>query len=116
MTSQQPAPGLVELMVPHGRRIFVDFVDDVSDDPDVEGDVVQTLLDADGNDGDMCEAVADYARTSGMTARFFLGRESIIVAIGDATADDAYGENGRRRYGSDIAGRRRVSAAASTPT
>jgi hypothetical protein len=106
MTSPQPAPGLVELMVPDGRRIFVDFVDDVSDDPDVEGDVVQTLLDADGNDGDICEAVADYARTSGMTARSFLGRESIIVAIGDATADDAYGENGRRRYGSDIAGRR----------
>lgn len=99
MTSPQPAPGLMELVVPDGRRVFVDFVDDVSDDPDIEGDVVQTMLAVDGKDRDIWEAVADYARTSGMSARFFLGRESIIVALGEATPEGAHGQNGRADTG-----------------
>jgi hypothetical protein len=106
----------VELMLPDGQRVFVDFGDDVAGYPHLEGDVVQTMLDADGDDRDICEAVAAYARASGLTARFFLGRDSVIIAIGDANASDSLAGNGRRRYGADIARPSRVSAAASIRT
>lgn len=108
------ATDLVEIILPDGRRVVVDFGDGF-DHPDLEGDVVQTLFDVECTDRDICEAVADYAREIGLTARFFLGRDSVIVAIGEVTGDSLPG-NGRRRYGSDIAAPRRVSAAATIRT
>lgn len=84
MTPQQAAEGLIELVVPQGGRVLVDFRDRAAGDPEIEADVIRMMLDAEEPDGDFCAAVEDYADASGLTATYYLGREALIVAIGEA--------------------------------
>ena len=80
MTSQQAGAGLLELMLPDGGHVLADFGVDGTSHPDLEATVVQMMLCAVGNEN-VCKTPADYAEASGMSARFFLGRDTVIVAI-----------------------------------
>jgi hypothetical protein len=86
MTPQEADAGLVELVLPDGGQVLVGFGDGVAGNPDVEASVVQTLLDAAGTEGDVWSALSDYAQGSGLTARYYLGRRSVVVEI-DAAAE-----------------------------
>ena len=81
MTPQEADAGLVELVLPDGGRVLVDFGDGVAGDADVEASVVQTMLDAAGAEGDVWTALSDYANGSGLTARYYLGQRSVVVEI-----------------------------------
>jgi hypothetical protein len=81
VTPEQASDGLVELILPEGGRVLVDIRDDVDRTADLEADVVQLLLEADGSDDDVCSALKDMAHDAGLTAKYSLGRDSVIVAL-----------------------------------
>ena len=82
MTPQEADAGLVELVLPDGGHVLVGFGDSVAGDPDVEASVVQTMLEAAGNGhDDVWAALADYAESAGLSARYYLGTGSVIVEI-----------------------------------
>jgi hypothetical protein len=86
MTPQEANAGLVELVLPDGGHVLVGFGDGVAGNPEVEASVVQTMLDAGGAEGDVWSALSSYAHGSGLTARYYLGRRSVVVEI-DAAAE-----------------------------
>ena len=55
--------------------------------PKFEGEIANVLFAAEGSGGDICGAITAYARASGMTTRFYLGRESWIVSLSDSTRE-----------------------------
>jgi len=81
VTPEQASDGLVELILPEGGRVLVDIRNDVERTADLEADVVQLLLEADGSDDDVCSALRDLAHDSGLTAKYSVGRDSVIVAL-----------------------------------
>jgi hypothetical protein len=83
MTPQQAADGLIELLLPEGRSVLVDFRDRAAGDPEIEADVIRIMLDAEEPDGDICAAVGDYAESSGLAATYYLGAEALIVTLGE---------------------------------
>lgn len=83
MTLQESEQDLVELVSPESGRMIVEFSREVAPAPDVEGTVTAIMFEAESTDGDVCEAIANYARVTGMTARYFLGREAMVVAFAD---------------------------------
>ncbi len=97
MTPQQAADGLVELVFPGGSRVLVDFRNGAACDPLVEASVIRMMLDAEGADGDLRAAIDDYAAASGLTASYYLGEDTLIVAIGDPDprASDSVAEQTR---------------------
>ena len=83
MTPQQAAEGLIELMLPEGSRVLVDFRDRAAGDPEIEADVIRVMLDAEDLDGNICAAVDEFAAASGLAATYYLGQEALIVTIGE---------------------------------
>jgi hypothetical protein len=83
MTPQEAAEGTVELVLPEGGRVLVEFPEAFAGNPDVEGDLVQIMLSTEGSDGEVCEAICLYAEAVGLTARYALRRESMVVEIVD---------------------------------
>ena len=81
MTPEQASNGLVELILPEGGRVLVDIRDDVERTAELEAEVVQVLLEADGTDDDVCSALRDLAHDADLTAKYSLERDSVIVAL-----------------------------------
>jgi hypothetical protein len=81
VTPEQASDGFVELILPEGGRVLVDIRNDVERTADLEADVVQLLFEADGSDDDVCSALRDLAHDSGLTAKYSVGRDSVIVAL-----------------------------------
>lgn len=81
MTPEQASNGLVELILPEGGRVLVDIREDVERTADLEAEVVQVLLQADGSDDDVCSALRQLAHDEDLTAKYSQGRDSVIVAL-----------------------------------
>lgn len=87
MTPEQAADGLIELVLPEGGRVLVDFGDRATDDPAIEADVIHLMLDAGDIAGDICAAIDDYAGASGLAATCYLGRDGPVVTIREPASD-----------------------------
>lgn len=77
---------MIELLSPGGGRVLVDFRDRAAGDPAIEADVIRMMLNAEDLDGDICAAVDDYADASGLAATYYLGRDALIVTVGESGA------------------------------
>lgn len=84
MTAHEASQGTMECVLPEGGRVLVDLSGGVAGDPDVEADLVQVMLDAGGSDVEVCEAIVHYADATGLSARSFLGRQAVAVAVVEA--------------------------------
>jgi hypothetical protein len=82
MTPQQAEAGLVELVLPNGGHVLVDFAVEASINPALEASVVQLMLDATGNEEDVVAMVTDYAEASGFTAALSVDNGYRLVRIG----------------------------------
>ena len=83
MTPEEAERGCIEVMLPTGGCVQVGFGDDLSANPELEAAVVRMMLDAEGSDRDVCQAIVDYAGRSGLGARFFLGSRDLAVLLFD---------------------------------
>jgi hypothetical protein len=81
MTPDQADDGVVELGLPDGGRVLVSFGAQVSGDPDVESGIVLALLDASDNEGDVCESLAERARSMGLRAVVSDDRRPVMVRV-----------------------------------
>ncbi|HEY6012588.1 MAG TPA: hypothetical protein VIU37_01225 [Candidatus Limnocylindrales bacterium] len=80
MTPQQADAGVIELVLPEGGHVLVDFGND-GPRPDLEASVVEMMLTSGGTAENVCQTLSDYAEASGLSARFFLGRDVVIVEM-----------------------------------
>lgn len=78
MTPQEAARGIVELVLPAGGRVLVELPDTIAANPDVEAELVQVMLTADGSDGQVSAALANYADAAGLKARYVPGPPSLV--------------------------------------
>jgi len=82
MTPAQASGGFVELDLPDGGCVLVQFGDEAAGDSDVEAAVVLMMLQAAGGEADVRAALADYAVSSGLATAVTTDRGAVTVTIG----------------------------------
>ena len=82
----QPASSMVELLRPNGGRVQVEIGSNVVT-PELEAEIAELLFEVEGTDGDICDALTAYAQASGLTTRFFVGREYLTIEFSGARHD-----------------------------
>ncbi len=78
----QATPRMVELLRPDGCRVRVEIGDALAS-LELEAGIAQLLLEVEGTDGDICDALTEFAQASGLTTNFFVGAEFLIVEVSD---------------------------------